>query len=437
MAMILEVNNTFDERRMYFLKDTGIGIPDPLSDINERVVSKQNTANKPKVSDFHIDGQKTRLQFTHSWPKDFHVSPFNSRKGSYSLVADDPVSPYANGDKPIDNTITLSSSKSQAKIVARVFSISHSINPSTITSRGKLSFLASWWWVGFVTFPRIIKEAGRLFFKRKLGVWYRPEVMKDSIGRHETHDERAIAHVFRSLFGSLIRRSELSAPIRFESGISTHPNPELIFPNHLRQSEATDPIDFKIITPLFYARLARHSHISEFLTSEILDKDDKNQTLYISRNPEIILSLFEDNASSSNLLDPSDSSLVSRLRSSPLLALRNLIRTPDDIRHLPMSLLDKFAIQYPHEMNVTAYRRAVLKLLASDILALGMPEILDAMFWISRVVLYWTHVIAVEEALSRSGWLQSTKLKRAESWSWHTVLGWVGAHGWWMIGKCL
>lgn len=45
-----------------------------------------------------------------------------------------------------------------------------------------------WWWVGLMTNPRILHEAQILWVK-KLQVYYRPEVMKASIGRQESHEE--------------------------------------------------------------------------------------------------------------------------------------------------------------------------------------------------------------------------------------------------------
>jgi DUF1365 family protein len=67
-AMVVEVNNTFDERSMYFMERKVGGGP----------ASKESVRN-----------------FKYSWQKDFHVSPFNSRDGSYTLQATDP---YADGD---------------------------------------------------------------------------------------------------------------------------------------------------------------------------------------------------------------------------------------------------------------------------------------------------------------------------------------------------
>ena len=188
--MILEVNNTFDERRMYFLKNAvsekGISGDRKGNAVAER--GNQNGSQDQKSPVENVPGR-----FTNSWPKDFHVSPFNSRKGAYSLSATDPFFPHLSsgaGTALVNNTITLRSSKQHPKLIARVFSSSDSIDPYKLKGWGTFRFIAAWWWVGFVTFPRIVREAGKLFFRRKLHVWYRPEVLKDSIGRNETEDEK-------------------------------------------------------------------------------------------------------------------------------------------------------------------------------------------------------------------------------------------------------
>ena len=186
--MILEVNNTFDERRIYFLKGSKIVAPGAMT--TDLVLPPdgeilQQTRNAIPENPQLRDGKGTK--FIDSWSKDFHVSPFNSRKGSYGLSACDPLN-----QSTIDNIITLSSSKGHPKLVARIFSTRKSIDPSKMGTLHTLVFVASWWWVGFVTFPRIVREAAKLFFRRKLHIWYRPEVLRESIGRHETKDERSV-----------------------------------------------------------------------------------------------------------------------------------------------------------------------------------------------------------------------------------------------------
>ena len=188
--MILEVNNTFDERRMYFLKDAEPEDGD-FGDKNGNLVPGEESHNVSPDQNFPVQNSPGR--FASSWKKDFHVSPFNSRKGAYSLSAIDPFFPYLSsgaGAALVNNVITLSSSKQHSKLIARVFSSSDSVDPYKLRGWGTFKFIAAWWWVGFVTFPRIVREAGKLFFRRKLHVWYRPEVLKDSIGRSETEDEK-------------------------------------------------------------------------------------------------------------------------------------------------------------------------------------------------------------------------------------------------------
>lgn len=160
--MVLEVNNTFDERRMYLLRSV------PVEEVGTEEIQSGSTQ-----------------KFKYTWAKDFHVSPFNSRKGFYSLTASDAfVDP--NSPPNFDNTIVLKSSKEHAKIVARVFSDGAPIDPATAGFWGVTRFLMRWGWVGFLTFPRILKEAFKLFFTRKLHVWLRPEVLPTSLGRMAT-----------------------------------------------------------------------------------------------------------------------------------------------------------------------------------------------------------------------------------------------------------
>ena len=172
--MILEVNNTFGERRMYLLD--GSSSPTSPTTSNSHPISGAEE-HEPQLP----NGAKSK--FTDVWMKDFHVSPFNSRKGSYSLKALNPF-PFVSYENPmVDNTITLKSSKDHGKLVARLYSTSKSFDPDQLGFVGTTRFVLSWWWVGFVTFPRIIREAGKLFFTKKLHVWFRPEVLTTSIGR--------------------------------------------------------------------------------------------------------------------------------------------------------------------------------------------------------------------------------------------------------------
>lgn len=188
--MIVEVNNTFDERRMYFL-ECSTSLPDDEGDAPEaRVKADEERTSFDAVTSETCPGASTQLRG--SWPKDFHVSPFNSRDGQYSLIAIDPLSRCPKSRGPINNNLTLRSVQGPVTLVASVFSTGGAIDPQTMTAWSMARFLISWWWVGLVTFPRIVREAGKLFLKRKLGIklYFRPEIKRQSIAREETPTER-------------------------------------------------------------------------------------------------------------------------------------------------------------------------------------------------------------------------------------------------------
>jgi DUF1365 family protein len=173
--MIVEINNIFGERRMYLLDGSNV------SDGN------------PQLTTMEISGQDlptgAKSRFSDIWMKDFHVSPFNSRKGSYVLKAMNPF-PYPTYENPtIDNTITLISSQDYAKFVARLNSTEQALDPDQLSVLDTARFMLNWWWVGLAISPRIIKEGFTLFIRRKLRTWLRPEVLATSLGRLPTSTE--------------------------------------------------------------------------------------------------------------------------------------------------------------------------------------------------------------------------------------------------------
>jgi DUF1365 family protein len=175
VKMIVEVNNVFGERRIYLLDGSNVVAGTP-----------QSTDSEASTSDLPL-GVKSR--FNDMWMKDFHFSPFNSRKGSYVLKALDPF-PYVTYDSPrIDNTVTLLSSKDHAKLVARLNSTGPALDQDQMSVLDTTHFVLNWWWVGLVTLPRIVREASRLYYKRSLHMWLRPEVLHTGLSRIPTSTE--------------------------------------------------------------------------------------------------------------------------------------------------------------------------------------------------------------------------------------------------------
>lgn len=388
--MILEVNNTFDERRMYFLTSTGDGAAEMI----DRVDSQGPTPDKPE--------QPAPSTLRRAWPKDFHVSPFNSRKGGYSLVAHDPFAPMMEGNGSIENTITLTSSKNHAKLVARIFSDGPAVDPAAMNSWYKLRFLWAWWWVGFVTFPRIVKEAGLLWFKRKLHVWYRPEPLKESMGRHADTTEQQLEPFFRRYLKHLVSQSPASLAVRYiPSGVADAPVETMKSPSAEKETSTGQPeeMEFKVLTPAFYSRFVYYAHDLEALFCELND----NCTIWISRPdllPKLVLKKPAPPLKTSDLLEFAGFDFVRKLRrrperierpmtSSQVSAQPPATHTKTDIRDFRLSSMDGYVLSHESGPDRNTYRSLVLKLFMADRLALGSLELLWLEHFIFKFTIAW------------------------------------------------
>ncbi|KAI1357432.1 hypothetical protein F5Y08DRAFT_333884 [Xylaria arbuscula] len=239
--VIAEVNNTFDERRVYV---------------------------------FSNGGASTLFQQTHG--KDFHVSPFNSRKGSYSISTSDPAK-----TKDFSVTVTLCTSQGQPKLVARWWSTETAIDPSRYPVAKAVWFLLTWAWVVFLTYPRILIQAFVLSHVRKLHIWYRPEPKITAIPRNATSSEKLLASIWSQylqlLFQQLHKPCNIAQSypelvrVRLhigDEGASQHENPHAM----------EGCIELKVHTPQFFRQMMTYRNLSGFLANTLLDPHDENHT---------------------------------------------------------------------------------------------------------------------------------------------------------------
>lgn len=386
-AMIVEVNNTFDERRMYFLTPEETLGPGQLDSSSPNSAAGGDKSSKPP-------------SFKHHWPKDFHVSPFNSRKGSYSLLASDPLRAMSEHRDPIDTTITLKSSKGHGKIVARLVSEGHAIEPSSMSIVQKAGFLLSWWWVGFVTFPRIVREAGRLWFQRQLHVWYRPEPLKESMGRHADATEQRLELMFRRYLRSLVEQCQAAVAVKYiPSGISDSGRELMLSPSAKTESDIIEEMEFKVLTPAFYSRFVFYAHDLEALFSELRE----SSTIWISRPNLLPKLLFKKPTPALQARSPLDFAFfeaIRYLRQRPEKIVRPLTssQTPAqpstgtsvvDIRDFRISSMDAFVLCQEDKDMRRQYRSLVLRLFIADRLAFGTLLLVDSVLVLFQTWLAW------------------------------------------------
>ncbi|RSL41782.1 hypothetical protein CEP53_012559 [Fusarium sp. AF-6] len=389
-AIVLEVNNTFGERRPYLV----------TRDFEaERHIQNGSTDDERQ--------EPLRSRVKGSWKKDFHVSPFNSRKGSYSLLASDPLGPDMEGFRGIDITINLSSSKGHPKLVARLFSEGDALEPSSMGIFQKTKFLLGWFWVGFVTFPRIVKEAAVLFFKRGLHVWYRPEPLKESMGRLANNIEKQLEDAFRQYLRHLVQQSPAPITVKYVPSGVVEAAEEVFSSSSVTDSSATaESVEIKVLTPVFYSRFVHYAHDFEAVFSELAE----SCTLWVDK-PELLPKIFLKKASpplhASTPFDFLCFQLIKSLRSRPERIERPLTSADQassssqglDIRDFRMSSMDAFVIGQGDTTLKKSYRATVLRLFFADRIAFGNTDLLGMMELGARVGASWVLASLINQAI--------------------------------------
>lgn len=116
-------------------------------------------------------------RYDHRWtfPRSFHVSPFNSRDGYYTLSLVPPFSRHHPSSPSLCISLLLLTPSRTPKLFARLAS-PPAFSPLPLTARNVLSTILFRFPISlFLTTPRIMYHAFILHFRKGLGVYARPE----------------------------------------------------------------------------------------------------------------------------------------------------------------------------------------------------------------------------------------------------------------------
>ncbi|EHK26264.1 uncharacterized protein TRIVIDRAFT_141952 [Trichoderma virens Gv29-8] len=367
------MNNIFGERRPYLvIRDT--------ADDATRISSEETSHPTP-------------AWVKASWKKDFHMSPFNSRKGSYSMLARDPFEGNVESFSGIDIALDLVSSKGQSKVATRLLSDGTPIDASQMGSLKKAEFALTWFWVVFLTFPRIVREAASLFFYHQLHVWYRPEPLKDSLGRLANSTEAKLESIFRQYLRFLVEQSSSPLSVTYvPSGLQESSEETFTSPESSGHQEQIEHVKIKILTPVFYSRFVHYAHDFEAIFCELAE----NCTIWVDRPetlPKIFLKKQPPPLYVPGFMDFLYFKTIQRLRRRPPNIMRPMTSadsagsttTPEDLRGFRISPMDAFVLEHSSRETRASYRSLLARMFVADRFFFSIPEIIDAVLLIGRL----------------------------------------------------
>ncbi|KAL3608377.1 hypothetical protein FPOAC2_03372 [Fusarium poae] len=389
-AIIVEMHSIFGERHSY-------------------LAVRNFEAEAKHIQDGNLDNQELiRAQVKATVQKEFHVSPFNSRNGSYTLLASNPLGSDMCGFRGLDITLHLFSSKDHPKLVAKLVSDNQAIDSRMMNIVQKAGFILTWFWSAVATLPRFIKESAVLFYRHNLHFWYRPEPRKNSIGRSSSDVEKILERIFRAYLRSLVEQSSAPVAVRYTPSGDAEVSEEVLrSPSATDSSESADEITIKILTPAFYSRFVHYAHDSEAVFCELAES-----CTFWTDKPEQLTMIFLKKGSpslhASSLVEYVWFQLIKTMRRRPRKIERPLTSvdkslsstTGIDIRGFRISSMDAFVLGQEDARVKKAYRMAVLRLFVADRITLGSTTLLGMMELLGRAGISWALASLIAHGIS-------------------------------------
>ncbi|KAE8354545.1 hypothetical protein BDV28DRAFT_164113 [Aspergillus coremiiformis] len=256
-AMIIEINNAFNEKRNVFSRITGDGL------------TVDNATNWSTTITASVKGSKTHetmpIQFSSSspgsknykttWDKVIFASPFVKVGGSMTTKSVDPMVSLS-----FQSIMTSNSPDGQVLVTSRLSSWGEPIDPVLASGWTIARFIARWTHAGAASTIRIVKEATRIRFRSKvLALLERPEVRPGSIPRNGTESEQALELPFRQYLSELASHTSFPVTIKYIPPKALHFD-EIIFRSPSCTGSSAEPsVTIQPLSHRFYTSFPQHS----------------------------------------------------------------------------------------------------------------------------------------------------------------------------------
>lgn len=251
-----------------------------------------------------------------------------------------------------------------------------------------------------VTYPRIVREAWKLFFRRKLQVWFRPEPLKISIGRHADATEQVLEASFRSCLRYLVKTATSPITVTYTAaGLRDTSEEKMISEAGKDNGYSSKTLELRVLTPVFYSRFVHYAHDLEAFFTEL----HESGTIWLSQPsllPEILLKKPRPLHPIPNLVNYFSFRAIQSLRRRPApiegsnttsaVARQSDVEKKSDIRTFRLSAMDGYILAESTLAERRKYRTQVLKLFISDRVALGNVDLLMAELFILKGLVAWT-----------------------------------------------
>ncbi|CAK47217.1 uncharacterized protein An18g01440 [Aspergillus niger] len=202
-AVIMEINNSFDEKRnvLFKVRRTRIYTESPEKGFEQLLDCKEEHLDEDKRV-FSLIPQHGKYAYKATWKKEIFSSPFEKVGETVSSTFLDPVVPSSwSGNRSLSNTTTFDPSGAP-RMIARLWCKVPPIDPGKASSFQIFSILLIWTVNVTLATPRILFQAIRLHVMNLMRMMEHPDVRPGSEPRRPSKGERKDAplKMLHSLF---------------------------------------------------------------------------------------------------------------------------------------------------------------------------------------------------------------------------------------------
>ncbi|KAE8422950.1 hypothetical protein BDV36DRAFT_309249 [Aspergillus pseudocaelatus] len=250
-AMIMEINNSFFEKRNFFFRST--------------TVTASTTGHHPAVS-LHFSASLPRSkQYKGTWEKDIFDSPSEKVGGlMVSKSIDTVVGPS------LESNLSSNNLDGQVKVTTRLSSWEKLVDPLKAPGWTMARFIA----------PLRIRLRGRLTYLK------RPKVRPGSIPRKETDIKRALDLPFRQYLSDLASHTSFPVSIKYIPPKSIHFDDMTFYSLTCTASSSQSTLANQPLTPRFYTSFSQYDSPQAAFSMETratpTNSDESSCRLFIS-----------------------------------------------------------------------------------------------------------------------------------------------------------
>ncbi|KAI5778423.1 hypothetical protein EDC01DRAFT_634816 [Geopyxis carbonaria] len=256
-ATVLEVNNTFGESHIYILHADDPRNPKPRKGYN----------------------------FAGTMEKDFHISPFNRRTGSYVIQVRDPVLEDEDGVNRVDVNMAVISTDGVKTMMARAYSTSAAFDLQNGSRWAGLWIAVSWGWNTFMALPQTFFEAWKIY-RRGIKVYTRPEPKSDSGRRNASAAEIRMQGLFIKFLRHRIAQYRVPVKINLtmpKYDISSTIALEMVLTNCAAvPKDKVKQLDLQILNARFFQRLLSVQDPRQMFDLDHTRQDAVHQTFLVN-----------------------------------------------------------------------------------------------------------------------------------------------------------